>query len=139
MIILDTNVASEMMKARPAAQVLAWLNAQPAALVFVTAPTRAEIFFGIELLAAGRKREGLHRAASEMFQARFTGRLLSFDGLAADAFAVIAAERRRLGRPIGIFDCQIAAIARTQGAKVATRDLRDFENCGVELIDPWSA
>ncbi|MDP9055199.1 MAG: type II toxin-antitoxin system VapC family toxin, partial [Acidobacteriota bacterium] len=104
-----------------------------------TAVTKTEILYGIELMPPGRKRESLHQVASKAFQEQFMERVLPFDQAAASIFAVLAANRRKLGRPIGQFDCQIAAIARVNGASLATRDKRDFADCGVELIDPWAS
>jgi hypothetical protein len=138
MIILDTNVASEMMKSSPELQVLAWLNAQTASHVFITATSKAEILYGIERLPVGKKRDLLRSAANEMFERQFRERVLPFDEIAAEAFAAIAASRRRAGQPIGQFDCQIAAIARARGSAVATRDTADFADCGIELINPWA-
>lgn len=138
MIVLDTNVASEMMKSSPEPRVLDWLNGQTASQVFITATSKAEIFYGIDRLPAGRKRALLRRAANDMFEQQFPERVLPFDEIAAEVFAVIAADRERRGRPMAQFDAQIAAIARVQGAAIATRDVRDFSNCGIELIDPWA-
>jgi predicted nucleic acid-binding protein len=136
-IILDTNVVSEVMKASPATRVVKWLSSHAQSKIFTTSVTQAEIFFGLETMPHGRRREALYNAAATMFKERFAGRVLVFDGEASHIFAVIAAARRRAGQPIGQFDCQIAAIARLHGAAIATRDLRDFADCGVELIDPW--
>jgi len=138
MLILDTNVASEMMKSQAERRVVEWLNAQDASQVFITSTSKAEIAFGIETLPAGKRRDLFRRALIEMFETRFLERVLPFDEAAADVFGLIAAERRRLGRPISQFDCQIAAIARTRGASVATRNSGDFADCGVELINPWA-
>jgi hypothetical protein len=136
MVILDTSVASEMMKGVAERRLVEWLNGQTASDVFITAASKAEISYGIERLPAGRKRELLRRGAEEMFAQRFRERVLPFDEVAAEAFGLIAAERERLGMPISQFDCQIAAIARMQGAAVATLNVNDFVNCGIELINP---
>ncbi len=138
MIILDTNVVCEVMKASPAARVTKWMASFGHSKIFTTSVTQAEIFFGLEIMPHGRKREALYAAATGMFKDQFANRVLAFDGDASHIFAMIAAARRRAGQPIGQFDCQIAAIARSHGAAIATRDLRDFAGCGVELIDPWS-
>jgi toxin FitB len=126
------------MKASPATRVVKWLASHAQSKIFTTSVTQAEIFFGLETMPPGRRREALYNAAATMFKERFAGRVLVFDGDASHIFATIAAERRRAGQPIGQFDCQIAAIARLHGAAIATRDLRDFADCGVELIDPWA-
>jgi hypothetical protein len=137
-IVLDTNVVSEVMKASPAVRVAKWMASHARSRIFTTSVTQAEIFFGLEIMPHGRKREALYDAATAMFKDQFAGRVLAFDGDASHIFSMIASARRRAGQPIGQFDCQIAAIARSHGAAIATRDLRDFTGCGVELIDPWA-
>mgnify|MGYP001585583051 FL=1 len=137
MIILDTNVLSECLRPAPEPQVLDWLARQPANLLFLTAITEAEILYGIAILDSGRRRDELAGAAAAMFAEDFGGRILGFDTGAALAYAAIASERRRSGHPISQFDCQIAAIVKAHGAALATRNTRDFEACGIELIDPW--
>jgi toxin FitB len=139
MIILDTNVLSEAMKPTPAAEVLAWLAAQPAASLYTTSITQAEILHGLMLLPPGRRRRALEEAATSMFMEDFGGRILGFGTEAAPPYARIASDRRRAGRPISHFDAQIAAIARSTGAAIATRNRTDFEGCGVTLLDPWKA
>jgi hypothetical protein len=136
--ILDTNVISEVMRMAPSPRVARWLASFPPSALFTTSVNKTEILYGVELMPQGRKRASLQRAATAMFQDRFLDRVLAYGQEAAPVFAVLAANRRRLGRPIGQFDCQIAAIARVHGASIATRDLQDFVDCGVELIDPWA-
>ena len=138
MIVLDTNVVSELMKPAPARSVVEWVTAQPPASLFTTSITQAEILHGIMLLPSGRRRAAVEAAADEMFKEEFGGRILPFGSDAADPYARIAADRRRVGRPISQFDAQIAAIARSTGSALATRNITDFEGCGVKLIDPWS-
>ena len=137
MIILDTNVVSELMKVEPATRVIAWAAGQPEAELFTTSITEVEIFFGVELLPAGRRREALLRAAEGTFAEDFAGRVLVFDGDAARAFAKLAAEARRLGRPRSHADTQIAAIALVRGARLATHNVADFRDWELDLIDPW--
>jgi hypothetical protein len=137
MILLDTNVVSEVMKAVPDAAVVAWVDKAPRATLFVALVTEAELLYGVALLVPGRRREGLARAINLTFAQYFRGRILPFDSAAA--FAEIAASRRKAGRPIGQSDAQIAVIARSHGATLATRDRADFEGCGVAVVDPWSA
>jgi predicted nucleic acid-binding protein len=137
MIILDTNVLSEVMKPSPAAEVLAWLATQRAASVYTTSITQAEILHGLMLLPPGRRRRGLEEAATSMFAEDFGGRIIGFGTEAAAPYALIASRRRRAGRPISHFDAQIAAIALSSGAAIATRNVTDFEGCGVTLVDPW--
>lgn len=138
MIILDTNVLSEAFKPTPHAGVAAWLKALPAADVFTTTITEAEIFYGVALLPAGKRRASLEAMVLALFENDFAGRILAFDSAAARAFAAIAAERRGAGKPIGEFDAQIAAIARAHGAMLATRDVKDFAGCGVVVVSPWA-
>ena len=137
MIILDTNVLSEAMRPVPAAQVLRWLDAQPASSLFTTTITQAEILYGLELMPKGKRRAVLQSAIETMFSEEFAGRILPFDTDAAREFPRIAAARRALGHPISQGDAQIAAIARSRGATVATRDTADFEHCGIALLNPW--
>jgi toxin FitB len=138
-IILDTNVVSELMKEAPAAPVVRWVAFQAAASLYTTSITEAEILHGVLLLPAGRRRNRLQAAAEAMFGEDFGGRVLSFGSDAARAYAPIAADRRRGGRPISHFDAQIAAIGRSVRAAIATRNTSDFEGCGVKLINPWLA
>jgi toxin FitB len=138
MIILDTNVLSELMRPEPSARVLAWIAKQPEADLFTTSITEAEIFYGIEVLARGKRREHLAAAAEAVFTEDFSGRVYGFDSAAARAFSKIASNRRTSGRPISHPDAQIAAIAKTRRAKVATRDVKGFEQCGVDVVDPWN-
>ena len=138
MIILDTNVLSELMKPKPSPRVMAWTAKQPATQLFTTTITQAEIFFGIEVLSKGKRREALFEAAESMFGEDFAGRILVFDSDAAQAFSTIAAHRRALGKPISHADAQIAAIVQVHGAKLATRNVADFQDCGIDITDPWS-
>ena len=137
MILLDTNVLSELMKPKPSGRVAAWVAQQPTADLYTSAITEAEIFYGIELLAKGKRRDSLLAAAEGMFTEDFAGRVLAFESDAARYFARIAAHRRALGRPISHADAQIAAIARAHGAKLATGNGPDFADCGLTVIDPW--
>lgn len=139
MIILDTNILSELMKPSPSERVLRWLDAQPAASLFTTTVTEAEIRYGLALLPNGKKRRAFEKAASDMFEEDFDQRILPFDRAAAAVFADVAATRRASGRPIAALDAQIAAIAQSRGAAMATRNMADFENCGITVIDPWSS
>jgi toxin FitB len=138
MIILDTNVLSELMRPKPSPRVAAWVAEQPATELFTTSITEAEIFSGIELLTKGKRREGLLAAAEAMFAEDLAGRIFGFESDAARGFSKIAAHRRALGRPISHADAQIAAIAHVRGAKLATRNVADFEDCGLDVVDPWN-
>ena len=137
MIVLDTNVLSELMRKQPAPGVVAWVGAITATRLFVSAVTEAEILYGISMLQPGDRRDHLNRLARQMFDEDFAGRRLSFDSAAAVEYATIAATRRIAGRPIQTADAQIAAIARSRGGSVATRNVADFQGCGVQLINPW--
>ena len=138
MIVLDTNVVSELVRTAPALRVLDWLAGHPRSDVFLAAVTEAELRYGVAIMPLGRRRDSLAATIARILDEDFDGRILSFDSPAAKAFASIAAERRAAGRPIQPADGQIAAIARSLGASVATRDTRGFEGCGVDLINPWS-
>lgn len=137
MIILDTNVLSELMKPAPGKHVARWMASQPASSVYTTSITQAEILYGIAVLAAGARRSALEAAAEAMFAEDLSDRVLAFGADAARPYARIAAERRRAGRPISQFDAQIAAIARSSGAALATRNVADYDGCGIRLINPW--
>jgi predicted nucleic acid-binding protein len=118
--------------------VVAWIAKQPEAELSTTSITEAEIFYGIEVLPKGNRREHLTTAAEAVFTEDFSGRVYGFDSAAARAFSKIASIRRTSGRPISQSDAQIAAIAKTMRAKVATRDVKGFEQCGVNVVDPWN-
>jgi predicted nucleic acid-binding protein len=138
MIILDTNVLSELFKPTPAPEVLGWLAMQPVPSLYTTAVTQAEMLFGLEIMAKGKRRSVLESLTQRMFEVTFVDRILSFDADAARQFALIASYRRALGRPITLGDAQIAAIARSRGAKLATRNTADFEHCGIDVLSPWA-
>jgi toxin FitB len=137
MIVLDTNVPSDSLRPKPADSVWRWLEAQPKASLFTTALSEAEIFYGLALLAAGRRRLELERATRAIFEEEFSGRVLPFDSAAARAYEEIAATRRRSGQPISEFHAQIAAIARSRRAAMATRNVNDFTNRKLKTINPW--
>lgn len=139
MIVLDTNVVSEMLKETAHPGVFAWLDAQPPESVFTTAITQAEIKYGIAIMPDGKRKSLLLTAATLLFEEDFEGRVLPFDSTAADAYAAIAAQRRAAGQPIGEADAQIAAITQSRGGQVATRNVGDFANCGIDVINPWDA
>lgn len=139
MILLDTNIFSELMRPTPEPAVERWLAAQPDASVFICAITEAELRYGAALLPSGKRRTALTIEIEAMLEEDFGGRILPFDSLTAQAFAVLASERRQAGKPISQADAKIAAVARSRGASLATRNVPDFEGCGVEIVDPWIA
>ncbi len=138
MIVLDTNVVSEAMRTQPDEAVAAWLAARPSSSLFISTITQAELLYGLQLLPDGKRRHGLTDAIHTILRDGFRGRVLPFDGPAAEAYATIAAGRRAHGTPISAFDAQIAAIARSRDAGVATRNVADFAACGIDVLDPWS-
>ena len=138
MIVLDTNVVSELMRPDPSSNVVDWVAGQAAPNLYLSTISEAELRYGVEILPTGERRNRLLDEVEGMLQEDFAGRILSFDSAAAQAYAVIAATRRAAGRPINHADCQIAAIARCRGASVATRDVDDFEGSGIEVINPWA-
>lgn len=137
MIILDTNIVSELMRPNPSSNVVDWVAGQAAQNLYLSTVSEAELLYGVEILPAGGRRDRLLDAVEGMLQEDFHGRILPFDSAAAHTYAAIATARRAVGRPINHADCQIAAIARCRGASVATRDVDDFEATGIELINPW--
>jgi predicted nucleic acid-binding protein len=137
MFLIDTNVISELMRATPAPSVLNWFSTQDPSTLYLSAVTEAELRTGIAILPAGQRREGLRAALDTTIAEDFEGRILPFDTDAAKTYAEIAAGRRSAGRPIAEADCQIAAIARAAGMPVITRNTRDFEGCGIDVINPW--
>jgi len=137
MVVLDTNVISELMRPSPSTSVSKWIAGQLSAELYTTAISESEIFFEIELIAHGKRRDGLLAAAEKLFSGILVDRVLAFDSSAARAYAILLGHRRRLGRPMGNLDAQIAAIAQAHGATVATRNLNHFESCGIRLVNPW--
>ncbi len=137
MILLDTNVLSELMRPAPDQRVIKWLDARLAADIFICAVTRAEIELGILVLPDGERKNEFTLAANEMFS-DFSGRCLSFDTVAAAKYAELAARRKKKGRPISVEDAQIAAIALANGSTLATRNEKGFEEIpGLNIINPW--
>lgn len=136
MIVLDTNVVSELMRPEPTPAVLAWLRQYSGGSLRTTAVTVAEIRYGIARLPDGRRREALQQAASEIFAA-FPRQVLPFDLAAANAYADVVTGRERIGNSIDGFDAQIAAICRSQAATLATRNTKDFADTGIALVNPW--
>ena len=138
MILLDTNVVSELMRREPHPAVMAWVDAQPAQHLYISAVTRAEIELGIALLPDGRRKQGLQVAAMRMF-AEFSGHCRAFDESAARCYGALVAGRVHAGRPISVEDAQIAAIALAGEFVLATRNGADFLGIdGLSLVDPFT-
>ena len=137
MILLDTNVLSAMMRAAGDPTVERWLDLQPTESIWTTTITIFEIRFGLSVMVQGRRRAMLETAFSRAIEDILDGRVLPFDGAAADTAATMAAERQRIGRPIEIRDVLIAGIVRASKATLATRNTRHFEGLGLALVDPW--
>jgi predicted nucleic acid-binding protein len=139
MILLDTNVLSEVMRPQPSDTVVSWLDEQPAGEFYTSAISRAEIELGLMLMPPGKRQEALGRAARAMFDEDFAGRCLPFDEDAARRYGRIVAARTRAGRPISVEDAQIAAIALACPMLLATRNTADFELIdGLEVVNPWT-
>lgn len=138
MIMLDTNVVSELMRPSPNPTVEQWVATRPAARLFFSAVGEAELRYGVAIMAAGRRQAALASAIEAMLREDFAGRVLPFDSDAARAYAEIAASRRAAGRPVAQADSQIAAIARSRGMALATRNVRDFGDMGIDILDPWA-
>lgn len=137
--LLDSNVVSELIRKVRNPDVTKWVAGLALEDLFFSAVGEAELRYGAALLPAGRRRRTLLTDIEDMLREAFEGRVLPFDQEAAREYADIAASRRSAGRPVALADCQIAAIARSRNMTVATRNVRDFENIGVDIIDPWTA
>jgi toxin FitB len=136
MIVVDTNVVSELMRPSPERAVQEWVRSHEGRELCTTAITVAEILYGIERLPEGRRKEVLRSAAAEIFEA-FAEQVLPFDTAAAEQYALVVTQRDGLGLPIDGFDAQIAAVCRAQRMPLATRNLADFRKTGIEVISPW--
>jgi predicted nucleic acid-binding protein len=139
MIVLDTNVVSELMRRDPAEEVDAWVHRQESDTLHLTAITVAELVYGALRLPAGRRQRTLAGLVEAMVEEDFDGRVLAFDHQAARHYAAIVVRRERAGPPIAAADAQIAAICRSHSATLATRNVADFTGIDVEVIDPWDA
>jgi toxin FitB len=137
LIVLDTNVVSEMMRPAPDATVLNWLNAQVADELWLNSVVVSELLFGIARLPGGARKRQLADTFAAMLSEDFVGRILSFDLEAAVIYAELVAVREAKGRPVAMADAQIAAICLAHGAKLATRNTKHFEGLGLVLVNPW--
>ena len=138
MIILDTNVVSEPIRLMPNLNVIAWLDRQVIDSMYLTATSLSELLVGVELLPAGRRRDGLASALEDTIIRLFGPRILAFDKAAVPAYAGLIRRARDAGQTVSIGDGQIAAIALTHGYSVATRDVAPFIAAGVDVINPWT-
>lgn len=139
MIVLDTNVLSELMRSEPHPAVFSWVAAQPRASLYTTSINRAEVLYGIAALPTGRRRDNLAATAEAIFSEDLAGRVLPFESGSAIHYAELVAGRRAGGNPIEGFDALIAATALSAGASIATRDVSGFTGCGIAVINPWEA
>ena len=139
MIVLDTNVLSELMRSRPTARVVEWVDGHGAQTLAITSITAAELLYGVVRLRQSKRKVQLTAAIDALVHEDFASRVLAFDGPAAEHYADIVAERERRGRPISAADAQIAAICRSHDASLATRNVRDFDGAGLTVLDPWAA
>lgn len=137
MILLDTNVLSEIMRPRPDPQVSVWTQSLPRREFWTSSIVVAELFCGIELMPSGQRQAGLREAVEAMIAEDLHGQILSFDLAAARCYGEIFFARQRMGRPIHTMDAQIAATARAHGAALATRNVKDFAGCELTLLNPW--
>ncbi len=137
-VLLDTNVVSELIRKAPDPAIETWAAGHALEDLFFSAVGEAELRYGAAILPAGRRRESLVRDIEAMLSDAFDGRVLPFDSRAARAYADIAAMRRSAGRTVPPADCQIAAIARSRDMAVATRNVRDFEDIEIKVVDPWT-
>lgn len=137
MIILDTNIISELTRQAPEPRVVSWLDSLPGEEVGTTAVTAAELLYGVARMPAGRRKRELAAAVRGLLGDELRDRILPFDEHCASRYADIVCGRETLGRPIGVADAQIAAICRTAEATLATRNTADFSGTGIELINPW--
>jgi predicted nucleic acid-binding protein len=137
MYILDTNILSELMDPEGASAVLVWADAVAPADQFTTAMSQAEVLYGLAVMPKGKRRTERIMWAEQMFAEDFPGRILPFEQRAAAHYADILSSRGSWGRRIDTIDAQIAAVARATGMAVVTRNVRDFQHCGIDLINPW--
>lgn len=139
MIILDTNVVSELLRQRPNERVMAWLDTQPRTSVWITSVTILEIEFGLEILARGKQRSALTEAFEAVLTQDIGGRVAPFDRAAAQKAAVLMASRRKGGRPVELRDTMIAGIALASRASLATRNVSHFADLSISVLNPWDA
>ena len=138
MIVLDTNVVSEMLRSRADSRVVEWLDRQRIEECYLTSVNVAELTYGVARLPAGRRRDALAAGLTVILEDDFAGRILPFDLAAAQAYALLVTDRERRGRPISGFDAQRASICWVHSAQLATRNVRDFDGLDIEVVNPWA-
>lgn len=138
MIILDTNIISELMKPLPAQSLLAWLDQQESDTLFITSVTVGEIMYGLHALPEGRRRASLEDAFKKVLNEAFAGRSHPFDDLAAMQYGKIMSACKGKGRGMSVCDGQIAAIVAAHRCQLATRNIKDFEACGISVVNPFT-
>jgi len=138
-IVLDTNVVSEPMRSVPSPHVIAWLDAQHVETLYLTTVTLAELRYGIAALPAGRRRTQLHQRLEDETLPLFAGRILPFDEGSSRSYATLQATARGNGRTVGVMDGMIAAVCAARGHAIATRNVRDFAQAGIDVVNPWEA
>jgi toxin FitB len=139
MFVLDTNVVSETFKPLPDAGVAAWMDSPSAIRSYITAMTKAELLLGLAYMPDGKRKAALGSVIGAFFTTWLKTPVLAFGDREAEAYAEIVSRRRFLGRPIREFDAQIASVARSRGFAVVTRNVADFADCGVNIVNPWEA
>lgn len=137
MIVVDTNLISEVMRPKPDSSVIEWLDHQETSHLYLTTITLAEIRYGFGVMPDGKRKQHLTTQFEAYVDMGFEGRILDFTADDASRYADLMSHRRRVGVPMSMADGQIAAIASVNHFAVATRNIKDFEECGLELIDPF--
>lgn len=137
MIVLDTNVVSELMRPEPQTSVLEWVDAQDASELWLCSVVVSELLYGVARLPEGQRKQRFAQALAAMLDEDFEGRVLPFDVVAAVSYAELLAKREQQGQPMAMADAQIAATCLAHGASLATRNTRDFAGSGLKLIDPF--
>ena len=138
MLVFDTNVLSELMRPAPNTAIASWVAERATSTLHLTAVSEAELCYGLTIMPPGRRRDGLAQGLERMLHTGFANRILPFDSAAASAYAEIAAARRVMGRPTPEADCQLAAIAISRDMAVVTRNVLDFADVGIDVVDPWT-
>jgi len=137
MIVLDTNVLSALMRTRPEISVIHWLDRQPAESIWITSINLFEVYYGLAQLPQGKRRVGLESAFDALLREDLEQRILTFDAAAADRAALLAARRRKQGRPVDMRDTLIAGICESRQATLATRNIRHFDDLATPVVNPW--